>query len=81
VSSVLLRCVVWQKFADVLEVLSASVIKASTIALTMKAGSTFYQTTPRSNTEDTRLHTRCCESLKSHPSLWLAFLTANIIIR
>jgi hypothetical protein len=50
---------------------AASIIRA--IALMMEAESTsktsayFYQTTRRSNPEDSHLHTRRRENLKSHP--------------
>jgi hypothetical protein len=51
---------------------AASIIRAGLIALMMEAASTsemsvnFYQTTRRNNPEDSHLHTRRCENLKSH---------------
>jgi hypothetical protein len=64
--------VVWEKFADVSEVLAASIIRAiQLIALMMEAASTsemsvnFYQTTWRRNAEDSHLCTRRRENLKS----------------
>jgi hypothetical protein len=65
-----LRCVVWQKFTDVSEVFAASNITA--IALVMEAASIsetpadFYQTTRRIIPEDSHLHIRRRENLKSH---------------
>jgi hypothetical protein len=53
-------------------VLTASTIKAIIIAQMMDAASTsetsvnFYQTTRRNIPEDSHLHTRCRENLKSH---------------
>jgi hypothetical protein len=64
--------VVWQKFADVSDVLASSIRE---IALMMEAANTsetlvnFYQTTRRNNPEDSHLHTRSHENLKSHPSI------------
>jgi hypothetical protein len=66
----LLHHVVWQKFTDVSEILAASIIRALS-ALMMEAASTsetstnFYQTTRRNNSEDSHLHTRRRENLKS----------------
>jgi hypothetical protein len=66
-------CVVWEKFTDISEVLAAFVI----IALIMEAANTsetsvvFYRTTRRDNPEDSHLHTRRCENLKSHSKLVL----------
>jgi hypothetical protein len=63
----LLRRVVWQKFTDVSEVLTAS----SIITLMMEAASTsetsvnFYHTIRRKNTEDNHFLTRRRENLKS----------------
>jgi hypothetical protein len=45
--------VVWQKFTDVSEVLTASIIRA------------IYQTTRRNSPEDSHLHTHSRENLKS----------------
>jgi hypothetical protein len=58
---------------DVSQVLAAFIIRA--IALMMKAVSTsetsvnFYQATRRNNPEDSHLHTRRRENLKSHKLL------------
>jgi hypothetical protein len=66
----LLSLVVWQKFTDVSEMLAVSII-----ALMMEAASTsetsvnFYQTTRRINPEDSPLHIRRHENLKSHKLL------------
>jgi hypothetical protein len=63
----MLRRVVWWKFTDFSEVLTVSIR-----ALTMDAASTFetsvnfYQTTWRNIPEDSHLHTRRRENLKSH---------------
>jgi hypothetical protein len=60
---------VWSKFTNVSEVLAASIIMA--IVLMMEAASTsetsanFYQSSRRYNPEDSHLHTRCRENLKS----------------
>jgi hypothetical protein len=62
----MLRLVVWQKFTNVSEVLAASII-----ALMMEAARTsetsvnFYHTTRRNIPEDSHLHTRRRENLKS----------------
>jgi hypothetical protein len=71
----MLRRVVWQKFTDVSEVLTASIIRA--IARTMEVVNTsetsvkFYQTTRRDIPEGSHLHTRRRENLKSHPNyMW-----------
>jgi hypothetical protein len=67
----MLRRAVWLKFADVLEVLTASMIRAI-ITLMMEAESTsetsvnLYQTTRRKNAEDSCLHSRRRENPKSH---------------
>jgi hypothetical protein len=67
----MLRRVVWQKFTVVSEVLAAFIIRLM-IALMMGGVSTsetsanFYQTTRRSIPEDSHLHTRRRENLKSH---------------
>jgi hypothetical protein len=64
-------CAVWQKFINVSEVLSASIINVI-VALMMEAARTsetlvnFYKTTRRYNPEDSHLHTRCRENLKSY---------------
>jgi hypothetical protein len=63
----MLRRSVWQRFTDVSEVLTASII-----ALTMEAASTsdtsvnFYKTERRNIPEDSNLHNRRRENLKSH---------------
>jgi hypothetical protein len=63
--------VFWQKFTNVSEDLSASII-----ALTMEAARTsetvvnFYQTTRRYNPEDSHLRTHRRESLKSYYRLY-----------
>jgi hypothetical protein len=72
-SSGLLRRVVWYKFTGVSEVLLASIIRAM-IALMMAAVTSetpvnFYQTARRNNPEDSHLHTRRRENLKSQMSL------------
>jgi hypothetical protein len=67
----MLRRVVWYKFTDVSVVLAASIIRAM-IALIMEAVSTsetsvnFYHTTRHNNPEDSHLHTRRRENLKSY---------------
>jgi hypothetical protein len=69
-SSGMLRRVVWQKFSEVSDVLPASTIRV--IALMMEAVSTsitsvnFYETVRRNIPEDSHLHTRRRENLKSH---------------
>jgi hypothetical protein len=69
-SSGLLRCVVWYKYTDVSEVLTASIIRA--IVLLMEAARTsetsgnVYQTTRRKSPENSHLHTRRRKNLKSH---------------
>jgi hypothetical protein len=59
-------------FTDVSGVLAASIIKATIVALMTEVKSTsetsvnFYQTTWRNIPEDSHLHTRRRENLKSH---------------
>jgi hypothetical protein len=65
----MLRRVVWYKFTDFSDMLAASIIRA--IALMMETASTkmsenFCQTTRRNKPEDSHLHTRRRENLKSH---------------
>jgi hypothetical protein len=65
--------VVWEKYTDVSEMLTAFIIKAI-IFLMMEAASTsetsvnFYQTTRRNNPEDSHLHNFRRENLKYHLS-------------
>jgi hypothetical protein len=61
----MLRRVVRQKFTDVSEVFSASIIRAI-IANTSGTSVNFYQTTRRNIPEESHLHTRRRENLKSH---------------
>jgi hypothetical protein len=67
----MLRRAVWRNFTDVSEVLTASIIRAM-IAQMMEAASTsersveFYETARRNIPEDSYLHTRRRENLKSH---------------
>jgi 16S rRNA C1402 (ribose-2'-O) methylase RsmI len=67
----MLRRVVWQKFTDVSEVLTASIIRAM-IALIIEAARTsetlvnFYQTTRRYNPEHSHLRTHRLENLISY---------------
>jgi hypothetical protein len=69
-SSGMLRSVVWQKFIDVSEVLAASIIRAKTLmmetARTSETSVNVYQTTRCNIPEDSHLHTRRRENLKSH---------------
>jgi hypothetical protein len=69
----MLRRVVWYKFANVSEVLFASIIKArSLISLIMESLSTsetsvnFYETTRRNIPEDRHFHALRRENPKSH---------------
>jgi hypothetical protein len=70
------RRVLRQKFADISEVLTASIIRA-----TMEAASTsgtslnIYQTTRRNIPEDSHLHNRRRENLNSYhvPTYWICF--------
>jgi hypothetical protein len=65
---------VWYKFTDFSDVLAASIIRASIIialmmmeaARTSEASVNFYQNARRNNLEDSHLHTRRRENLKSH---------------
>jgi hypothetical protein len=69
-SSGLLNCILWQKFADASKVLAASTIRV--IDMIMEATSTsetsvnLCQTTRHNNPEDSHLHTRQLEDLKPH---------------
>jgi hypothetical protein len=57
----------WKKFTDVSEVLTASIIRAMMeAARTSETLVNFYQTTRRYNPEESCLHTRRRENLKSH---------------
>jgi hypothetical protein len=59
-----------EKFTDVSEVLVASIIRAMMeAASTSETSVNFYQTTRRNNPEDSHLHTRRRENLKSHVSV------------
>jgi hypothetical protein len=69
----MLRRAVWYKFNEGSEMLAAVIIMAlSDVALLMEAASTFetsvnfYQTALRNFPEDSYLHTRSRESVKSH---------------
>jgi hypothetical protein len=68
-SSVLLQCVVWKKFTDVSEAASTSEMSEN-----------FYQTSRRRyNTEDSHLHTRRRENLKSfNGQTWHTYLYFHI---
>jgi hypothetical protein len=80
----LLRRVVWQKFTNVSEVLAAFIIRAKMRGLMMEAASTsetsvnFYETTRCNNSEDSHLHIRRHENLKSHNYLLLPVTSAVI---
>jgi replication fork clamp-binding protein CrfC len=60
--------VVWWKFSDVTEVLAPSNIRALMMesASTSKTSVKFYQTTRHTIPEDSHLHARRRENLKSH---------------
>jgi hypothetical protein len=84
-SSRLLHHVVWWKLTDISEVLAASIIRAILIALMMGATRTsemfanFYHTTWRNIWEDSYLHTRLHENLKSYQGLpWLAYTYSTV---
>jgi hypothetical protein len=64
----MLRFVVWYKFADVSEVLAASIIIAlmMEVARASETSVNFYQSTKRNIPEDGYLHTRRRENLISH---------------
>jgi hypothetical protein len=71
----LLRRVVWY-FTNVSEVLAASIIKAMMMMEALSTSKTlvnFYQTTRCNNPENSHLHTRRRENLKSHSFDWLFF--------
>jgi hypothetical protein len=62
--SALLRCVVWYTFAEISEVLSATIIGAMSVSslwcwrhqAPLKTSVNFYQTTRRNNPEGSHLH-------------------------
>jgi hypothetical protein len=63
----MLRPVIWYKVTDVSEVLAASIIRAMMeAASTSETSVNFYQTTRRNISEDSHLHARRREKLKSH---------------
>jgi hypothetical protein len=64
----MLHRVVRQKFTSVLEVLAASIIRAMMVeaANTSETSVNFYQTTWCNSPENSHLHTRRRENLKSH---------------
>jgi hypothetical protein len=55
-----------RSFADVSEVLAASIALVIEAASTSEMSVNFYHTIPRNKPEDSHLHTRHCENLKSH---------------
>jgi hypothetical protein len=60
------RQAVWWKFADVLEMLTASIIRAVVHEIrTSETSVYFYRPTRRNIPEDSHLHTRRRENLKS----------------
>jgi hypothetical protein len=62
----MLRRVVWYKFSDILDVLTACIIRAMMEELsTFETSVNLHQTTQRNIPEDSQLHTRRCENLKS----------------
>jgi hypothetical protein len=63
----MLRRAVWWKFTDVSEMLAASIIRAlmAEAVSTSETSFSIYQTTRRNIPEDTHLHTRSRENLKS----------------
>jgi hypothetical protein len=72
----MLHRVVWWKLTYVSDVLTASIIRAIIVMLmeavsTSETSTNFYQTTWYNVPEDSDLHNRRCEKLKSqpHPSL------------
>jgi hypothetical protein len=75
----MLRRVIWYKLTEV-----SGLLSASTIALMLKPASTseasviFYQTTRRNNREDSHLHTRRRENLKSHLKIRTKFWSENL---
>jgi hypothetical protein len=63
----MLRRAVWYKFTDVSELLNASSIMTMMEAVsTSETSVNFYPTTRRKIPEDSQLHTRRRENLKSH---------------
>jgi hypothetical protein len=63
----MLHRVVWKKFTDVSEMLVASIIRKMMEATsTSETSVNFYQTIRRNIPEDSHLHTRRRENLKSH---------------
>jgi hypothetical protein len=63
----MLPSVVWWKFTDVSEELAATIIALMMVAASASETSlNFYQITRRKNPEDSHLHTRRRENLKSH---------------
>jgi hypothetical protein len=76
----LLRRVFWQKFTDVLETFVVSIIRAMEAASTSETSVNFYQTTLRNNPEDSHLHTRRHENLKTQLFLFHFFLFLPVFI-
>jgi hypothetical protein len=64
-----LNLIIWYKFTDVLEAFAATIVKAIVlieVARTFKTSVNFNQTTWLNNPEDSHLHSRRRENLKSH---------------
>jgi hypothetical protein len=64
----MVRRVVWQKFTYVSEVLTASIIRSIMMEAVRisETSVNFYETTQRNIPEDSHLHTRRLENLKSY---------------
>jgi hypothetical protein len=62
----MLRRVVSYKLTNVTEMLATSIIRAMEAVNTSETSVSFYETTWRNSPEDSHLHTRHPENLKSH---------------
>jgi hypothetical protein len=62
----MLRRLVWQKYTDISEVLAASITLMMETVSTSETYVNLYQATRRDIPNDSQLHIRCRENLKSH---------------
>jgi hypothetical protein len=62
--------VVWQKLTDVLEVLTASIMRGMESVNTSEMLVSIYQATQSNIWEDSYAHSHHCENQKSHEETW-----------
>jgi hypothetical protein len=66
--------VIWKKITVVLEILAASIIREMMVdAARASETSATYQNTQCNNPQDSHLHSRCQDNLKSQPAVAVCF--------